>query len=100
MIVRLYASANKRPLTSDRVPETEDPVNPPVAVVKFPHGIPSALRSRGRPSAVLSAVDIAEVIPAVQVDGRVIGDGRPGPITRQLIAAFHEHTRMSGVPIA
>jgi branched-chain amino acid aminotransferase len=40
----------------------------------------------------------AEVIPAVQFDGRLIGDGRPGPVTRELIAAFREHTRTSGVP--
>ena len=41
----------------------------------------------------------AEVIPAVQFDGRRIGDGRPGPVTRRLIAAFREHTRTSGVPV-
>ena len=28
------------------------------------------------------------VLPLVRVDGRAIGDGRPGPITRQLQAAF------------
>jgi branched-chain amino acid aminotransferase len=39
----------------------------------------------------------AEVIPAVQVDGRVIGDGKPGPITKKLIAAFREHTKIGGV---
>ncbi len=30
----------------------------------------------------------AEVIPVVDVDGRPIGNGEPGPITRQLITAF------------
>jgi branched-chain amino acid aminotransferase len=30
----------------------------------------------------------AEVIPAVKVDGRAIGDGRPGRVTRELRAAF------------
>ncbi len=30
----------------------------------------------------------AEVIPVTKVDGRVIGNGQPGPITRQLITAF------------
>ena len=40
----------------------------------------------------------AEVIPAVEFDGRMIGDGKPGPMTRQLMAAFREHTRISGVP--
>ena len=39
----------------------------------------------------------AEVIPAVQFDGRLISDGTPGPITRRLIAAFRELTRTTGV---
>lgn len=30
----------------------------------------------------------AEVIPAVKLDGRVIGDGKPGPMTQKLNAAF------------
>jgi len=40
----------------------------------------------------------AEVIPAVEFDGRLIGDGKPGRVTRQLMAAFREHTRTTGVP--
>lgn len=40
----------------------------------------------------------AEVIPAVEFDGRLIGDGKPGPMTRQLMAAFREHTHTTGVP--
>ncbi|EMB16127.1 branched-chain-amino-acid transaminase [Rhodopirellula europaea] len=32
----------------------------------------------------------AEVIPAVKLDGRVIGDGKPGPTTQKLNAAFRE----------
>jgi branched-chain amino acid aminotransferase len=35
----------------------------------------------------------AEVIPIVKVDGRAIGNGKPGPITRQLREAFHQLTR-------
>jgi branched-chain amino acid aminotransferase len=35
----------------------------------------------------------AEVIPVVKVDSRTIGDGKPGVITRELIARFHELTR-------
>ena len=35
----------------------------------------------------------AEVIPVVKVDSRVIGDGTPGPITRDLIARFKKLTR-------
>lgn len=32
----------------------------------------------------------AEVIPVVRLDGRVIGDGKPGPVTQRLRTAFHE----------
>jgi branched-chain amino acid aminotransferase len=35
----------------------------------------------------------AEVIPVVKCDGRVIGSGKPGPITRMLRERFHELTR-------
>lgn len=33
-----------------------------------------------------------EIMPIRRLDGRPIGGGRPGPITRRLIAAFREHT--------
>ena len=39
----------------------------------------------------------AEVIPVVKVDSRVIGNGRPGPITRSLNARFQKLTRNSGM---
>jgi len=35
----------------------------------------------------------AEVIAVVKVDDRVIGDGKPGPITRRLKDAFHKLTQ-------
>ncbi|MFN0052448.1 MAG: branched-chain-amino-acid transaminase [Planctomycetales bacterium] len=35
----------------------------------------------------------AEVVPVVSLDGRPIGDGRPGPITRQLLERFQKLTR-------
>jgi branched-chain amino acid aminotransferase len=41
----------------------------------------------------------AEVIPAVQLDRRLIGNGQPGPITLQLIESFRELTRATGAPI-
>jgi branched-chain amino acid aminotransferase len=41
----------------------------------------------------------AEVIPAVEYDGRLIGDGKPGPITRKLIATFREYTQSTGTPV-
>ncbi|MCL6547842.1 MAG: branched-chain-amino-acid transaminase [Alicyclobacillus sp.] len=41
----------------------------------------------------------AEVISVVKVDGRVIGDGKPGPHTRRLLEAFRQITREDGVKI-
>ena len=35
----------------------------------------------------------AEVIPVVKLDGRVIGDGKPGPITKRLTERFVQLTR-------
>jgi branched-chain amino acid aminotransferase len=35
----------------------------------------------------------AEVIPVTRIDGRTIGSGEPGPITRKLLEAFHRHVR-------
>ncbi len=39
----------------------------------------------------------AEIIPVVKVDGRVIGDGKPGKVTLKLTKLFKEVTRTAGV---
>ncbi|MCM8776337.1 MAG: aminotransferase class IV, partial [Candidatus Omnitrophica bacterium] len=39
----------------------------------------------------------AEVIPVVKIDGRVIGEGKPGKTTGLLLKAFHAKTRQDGV---
>ena len=41
----------------------------------------------------------AEVVPVVKVDGRVIGDGKPGPRTRELVKRYHDLVQSSGEPI-
>lgn len=41
----------------------------------------------------------AEILPVVNVSGRRIGDGRPGPVTREMLAAFRELTQREGTPI-
>jgi branched-chain amino acid aminotransferase len=41
----------------------------------------------------------AEVIAAVKLDSRVIGDGKPGAITQRIIARFRELTQSTGTPI-
>ena len=41
----------------------------------------------------------AEVVPVVKVDGRVIGSGKPGPRTRELVKRYHDLVQSSGEPI-
>ena len=42
----------------------------------------------------------AEIIPAVELDSRAIGNGRPGPVTQRLIARYRELTQTEGTPIS
>src|SRR5437879_10253452 len=41
----------------------------------------------------------AEIIPVIEVDGRRIGTGKPGPIGARMIARFRQLTRETGTPI-
>ncbi len=43
---------------------------------------------------------MGELAPVVSVDGRTIGDGRPGPMTARLSALFRRLTETEGVPVA
>jgi branched-chain amino acid aminotransferase len=40
------------------------------------------------------------LVPVVTVDGRPIGDGKPGPVTKNLTALFADLTATSGTPVA
>lgn len=41
----------------------------------------------------------AEVIPVVKLDGRTIGNGKPGPITQRVLAAFRKRVLVEGTRI-
>ena len=41
----------------------------------------------------------AEIIPAVKLDSRPIGNGLPGELTARFLEKFHELTRTTGTPI-
>ena len=41
----------------------------------------------------------AEIMPVVKIDGRVIGSGKPGPITQQLVKEYNALTQVAGEPI-
>ena len=41
----------------------------------------------------------AEIMPVVKIDGRVIGNGKPGKLTRKLVQKDHALTKVSGEPI-
>lgn len=36
---------------------------------------------------------LREIVPVVRIDGRPVSDGRPGPVARELLDAFHEEVR-------
>jgi branched-chain amino acid aminotransferase len=41
----------------------------------------------------------AEIIPVVKIDGRQIGSGQPGSVTKRLMEEYHTLTESSGEPI-
>ncbi|MEW6243402.1 MAG: branched-chain-amino-acid transaminase [Bacillota bacterium] len=41
----------------------------------------------------------AELIPCIEADGRTIGSGAPGPVTKSLMNAFRKLTHETGTPI-
>lgn len=41
----------------------------------------------------------AEIVPVSRIDGRIIGNGRPGPITLKLMELYRNLTRETGEPI-
>ena len=41
----------------------------------------------------------AEIVPVVKIDGRMIGNGKPGPATQKLVAQYRALTKVSGEPI-
>lgn len=41
----------------------------------------------------------AEIVPVIKIDGRQIGDGKPGHITLQLTEMFHQLTQRQGIDV-
>ncbi len=41
----------------------------------------------------------AEIMPVIKIDARVIGAGKPGPLTRRLVEDYHAFTKTTGEPI-
>ncbi len=41
----------------------------------------------------------AELIPVIEIDARLIGNGKPGPIFKKLLAAYKKLTQTQGVEI-
>ncbi len=41
----------------------------------------------------------AEIVPVVEIDGRRIGNGKPGEVTKRILSRFRELTQTEGVPI-
>ncbi|RAL26064.1 branched-chain-amino-acid transaminase [Thermoflavimicrobium daqui] len=41
----------------------------------------------------------AEMIPVIEVDSRIIGEGKPGPVTKQIITEFRKQTKVRGTKV-
>jgi branched-chain amino acid aminotransferase len=41
----------------------------------------------------------AELVPVIEVDGRIIGEGKPGAVTKRLLKRFRDLTKSEGTPI-
>jgi branched-chain amino acid aminotransferase len=41
----------------------------------------------------------AEIVPVTKIDGRVIGNGKPGALTRKLVVEYRALTKVTGEPI-
>ena len=48
---------------------------------------------------VFTTGTMGELTPVLEVDGRAIGHGKPGPITRRLQELYRAHTREEGEPL-
>ena len=44
--------------------------------------------------------EFPEIVPVVKIDQRVIGNGKPGPVTKKVVKAYKELTKVSGERIA
>jgi branched-chain amino acid aminotransferase len=41
----------------------------------------------------------AEIVPVIAIDGRKVGDGKPGPITKKLLADFRVLRTQDGIRV-
>jgi len=68
------------------------------------HGIPHSERDVSltevyRADEMFCTGTMGELAPIVEVDGRAIGDGAPGPVARRLSDLYSELTAAEGVPV-
>jgi branched-chain amino acid aminotransferase len=40
----------------------------------------------------------AELVPVTEIDGRVVGNGKPGPMFLRMLELFRAKTRVDGTP--
>jgi D-alanine transaminase len=57
----------------------------------------SLAEAKAAPEAFLTSASNF-IIPVVRIDGAAVGDGRPGPVTRRLIAAYAAYAATGGRP--
>ena len=65
------------------------------------NGIPHAEKDLSltevyRADEVFCTGTMGELTPVIKVDGRMIRNGQPGPVTRRLVELFHQRTAQEG----
>ncbi len=52
-------------------------------------------------STLLRCVNLLETVDdgVIRLDGRTVGDGRPGPVTGRIAEAYRAHARAEGTPV-
>jgi len=41
----------------------------------------------------------AEIMPVISVDGRIVGNGKPGPLTKKLLSEFQKVRSRDGIAV-
>ncbi|QDU67745.1 aminotransferase class IV [Engelhardtia mirabilis] len=100
----LFAVVEGVLVTSDTSACPEGVTRATVLELAAEHGIPHAVRDWSqaelyRASEAFCSGTMGELAAVTKVDGRVIGDGLPGPLTARLTALYAERTAREGTQI-
>jgi branched-chain amino acid aminotransferase len=100
----VFLVAQGRVLTSHDVACPEGITRACVLEICRDNGIPCAEKDLSltevyRADEMFCTGTMGEIAPVIRVDGRTIGDGKPGPLSRRIGELFRRRTEVEGTPI-